>query len=135
MKKKTTRSQKKNPALISRFNSRIRQEYLDYDYLDKLSEKDLKWLNDFTEEENNARFNHDGKKFNTSTSSKKVIYDKNNARNRCTHSIAKRNNALIMTDSPTILRYKERKQEVGDINEMEDALIEYLDAKKLQNNS
>jgi hypothetical protein len=123
----------KYPALTSRVNTRIRQEYLDYDYLDKLSEKELKWLNDFTEEENNATFNSGEKTFNKSKKAKKKIFDRNNARNRCQQSIARKDKKLLMTGSATLLKYKESTQEVHNPNELEEAMVEYLDAKKLQN--
>lgn len=55
-KKRTRRSQSKYPALDPRLNLRTRQEILDYDYIDQLSEKDKQWLNDFSSEYINADF-------------------------------------------------------------------------------
>jgi hypothetical protein len=57
MKKKTTRrSSSKYPALDPRLNLKTRSELIEIDYLDKLSEKDKQWLNDFNSEFVNADF-------------------------------------------------------------------------------
>lgn len=57
MKKKPTRRSKSDyPALDPRLNLKTRSDLLDYDYIDKLSEKDKQWLNDFNTEYVNADF-------------------------------------------------------------------------------
>lgn len=85
-KKRPARSRVKNPGLKKHYHSRIRQEYFDYDYIDKLSEKEKEWLNSFTEEELAANFNHKGKKLNKTKAQKRKKYNENNARNRCIYS-------------------------------------------------
>ena len=98
-KKRNRRNSSKYPALHPEYNLKSRTDLIDYDYLDKLSEKDKAWLNSFTEEYVNANFNHDGKrihpkKYKTKkvqrTGKKKKIdlfknesERRNNARNRC----------------------------------------------------
>lgn len=84
IKKKNRRSQKKYPALDPQYNLKTRQALLDYDYLDKLSEKEMKWLNKFTEEYVNASFPKGrGKKhLHKSQELKRDCYNRNNARNR-----------------------------------------------------
>lgn len=60
--KKTIRSKTKYPGLKTNVNTRKRQHLIDYDYLDKLSEKEKAYLNKFTEETVSASFKKkDGK--------------------------------------------------------------------------
>jgi hypothetical protein len=87
-------------------NIRNRQEFIDYDYIDKLSEKEKALLDKFTGEFYGAAFDdnpiHDIRRNKKAARklSKKQIRDKNkalyksctdanNARNRCTYSIKK----------------------------------------------
>ena len=81
-KKKNRRNNEKYPALDKKFTLKTRQELVDYDYIDKLSEAEKDWLNRFTEEYTNAKFNHDGKKIQKSKKYTKDSYDRNNSRNR-----------------------------------------------------
>jgi len=83
-KSSTRRGNEKYPALNPGVNLRMRAELIDYDYVDKLSEKEKKWLNDFTEEEVIAAVDKDPKKnrFNRTRKKVKECYDRNNARNR-----------------------------------------------------
>lgn len=81
-KKKNKRNNTKYPALNPSLNLKTRTDLLDYDYLDKLSEKDKEWLNRFTEEYTHARFDHKGKKIQKKKEQIKDSYDRNNARNR-----------------------------------------------------
>ena len=78
------RSKTKYPALNPQFNLRSRTELLDYDYLNKLSERELAYLNKFTEEYVNASVNVK-KRWRNLHKTKTMIRDcfnKNNARNR-----------------------------------------------------
>lgn len=52
------------------------------DYLDRLNNREKKWLNKFVSEEVNADFRHKNH-FNKAKYRKKICYDRNNARNRC----------------------------------------------------
>jgi hypothetical protein len=121
MKKKTKRSREKYPALKPELNLKTRSELIDYDYIDKLSEKDKKWLNQFTEEYTNASLNtkNSRKNLHKTKKLKKDCYDRNNARNRC---ILTRANATGMIES-----YDELKKQIN----LEDDLIEKLDSEKL----
>lgn len=80
-KPRNRRERSKYPALDPALNLKIRNEEIDYDYVDKLSEKDKSWLNSFTEEYINANLKHKGKKLHKSKKDRKICYDKNNHRN------------------------------------------------------
>jgi hypothetical protein len=95
-KGKTKRSQQKYPALNPRVNARVRQDEIDYDYIDKLSPEEKAWLNKFTEEYTNASLILDDdkniipeKNLHQTAEHKKQIYDRNNARNRDQYGIIK----------------------------------------------
>lgn len=126
-KKPTRRSKVEFPALDPRYMPKVRQEYLDMDYINKLSNEEKKFLNKFIEEELNASF----KKSNRSNLTKdpkkrKEIYNRNNARNRCLYGISKANNRLNDNINPS---------EIDTINNpqlTEDALIANIDRKKLK---
>lgn len=79
--KKNRRNQTKFPALEKKYNLLSRQDLLDFDYLDKLNDKEKAWLNKFVEEEVNASFRHSNP-LNKTKKQRKACYDKNNARNR-----------------------------------------------------
>ena len=44
----------KNPNLNKKYNTKIRQLYMDQDYLEKLNPKELAWYDKFLKEELNA---------------------------------------------------------------------------------
>lgn len=83
MKKKNRRNSDKYPALKPELNLKTRSDLIDYDYIDKLSDKEKEWLNSFTEEYTCANFNHKGKKLHKTKALKKDCYNRNNQRNRC----------------------------------------------------
>lgn len=119
-KKPTRRSAAKFPALQPQLNLKRRYELIDYDYLDKLSDKEKKWLNDFTEEWVNAKTKD--ARFHKSKKARKLCHDRNNASNRCIWTLAKASgkNANLDTLEPD--------EAIAE----EDKLIEELD-KKYQN--
>lgn len=91
-KRKTTvskRSKAKLPALEKRLYSRIKQEYFDLDYINKLSPKQQQWLNKFMNEHLNANMNSTATNLHRSKKMKRACYSANNARNRDVYSIAK----------------------------------------------
>lgn len=92
--RKSKRSRAKYPGLSHDLNLKTRYEEIDFDYLDKLSPEELKFLNNFVEEEIHADFRHKGKKLNTTKKAKRRIYSKNNARNRDIYSRASASHRL-----------------------------------------
>ena len=125
--KKNRRNQSKFPALEKKYNLLSRQDLIDFDYLDKLNDKEKAWLNKFVEEEVNASFRHSAP-LNKTKKQRKICYDKNNARNRC---ILTKNRMLgNMVDIETV-------KEASQLNP-EEILIgleekELEDIKKLEN--
>lgn len=82
--KKNRRNKAQYPALHPELNLRSRTELLDYDYLDKLTDKEKSFLNKFTEEYVNASVDVK-KKWRNLHKTKEAIRDcfnRNNARNR-----------------------------------------------------
>lgn len=103
--KKNMRSKTKYPALNKKLNVKVRQELIDYDYLDKLSEEEKKWLNKFTEEYVNASFkktesgNYSSKNLHRKKTQRKDCYDRNNKRNADIFSVTKSNDMLKDSES------------------------------------
>jgi hypothetical protein len=87
--KKSKRSQSKYPALEKRLNLRRRNHLIDYDYLGKLSEKELEWLNKFTEEYVGAKFDTENPRRNLhkKKEQRSECYRRNNARNKDLYTI------------------------------------------------
>jgi hypothetical protein len=72
-KKKTRRSQNKYPGLDPSLNLKTRYELIDMDYVNKLSEKEKMWLNNFMEEYVNGNFNHEGKRIHKKKNKNAVV--------------------------------------------------------------
>lgn len=81
---KNRREREKYPALDVGLNLKSRTESIDYDYVNKLSDKDKAWLNKFTEEFVNASFDTTNTRRNLhkSKEGRRDCYNRNNARNR-----------------------------------------------------
>jgi hypothetical protein len=125
---KTKRSKLKYPALTKGYNSRVRQEYSDFDYLDQLNEEELVFLNKFVEEEMNASFKKDGTDFNKTDEERRAIYNKNNARNRCLYGRQRnRVGATKMLNYEDSIDLIELENEINT-DYIEDTMIEYMDS-------
>lgn len=132
--KKTKRSKVKHPALIKKFNSRVRQIEIDYDYLDKLSSEELDWLNKFSDEYIGASFNNDGTDIDQTPEGRKAAYDKNNARNRCLlgqiqSKVA--NTKLLNYDTVINMVEEELSKEINP-SRIEDVYLDYLEGESLK---
>lgn len=81
-------------------NLRSRAELNDFDYLEKLSQEELAYLNAFCEGWNNADFrNPKTQELFKSSKEKRECYTMNNARNRCVYTRAKASNSVIDQDT------------------------------------
>lgn len=134
MKKPTRRSKVKYAGLDKSVNLKIRHEIMDFDYLDKLSDDDKKWLSNFMREYASADFTHKGKKLHRTKKKIKAVYDANNARNRDAFGVTKSNGML----KGLSVRKKDKDgNEMGEMgvsgakstvpNEVEDTIITVLD--------
>lgn len=129
MKKRTRRAKSKFPALKKKYTLKIRQDLLDYDYIDKLSDEEKAYLNQFTEEWLNASFvktksgNYSSKNLHKTQAQRREAYSRNNRRNNDVYSIAKTSNKL--GDSREVVRELESHSK-----NVEDDLIDILDIKK-----
>lgn len=124
--KKSNRSKAKNPNLNKRYNTKIRQLYMDQDYLEKLNPEELAWYDKFLKEELNANFTHTGKDFNKSKKSKRKLYNDNNARNRCLFNNLSAIQQLGYMDDNLTKDYEDNN---SCVNNTEDILIELIDNK------
>lgn len=111
------RSKAKYPALDKKFTLKIRQDLIDQDYIEKLSEEEKDWLNRFNEEYVNAKMDHKGKKLHRTKKMRKTIWKLNNDRNQDAYSKAKAREALKMGENRTAMT---------SINE--DTMIDNIDA-------
>lgn len=115
------REKAKYPGLEKQLFSRIKQEYHDYDYIDKLSDAEKQWLSDFTGEWLGANLNDSGKKMHKSNKRRKQVFDMNNSRNRDIISHARAGGLL---DDVSVLD----AEEIVDPSGYEDAFLDQLDS-------
>lgn len=129
-KKNNKRNLTKYPALDPKVNLKSRTELLDYDYLNKLNEKELEWLNKFTEEYVHANLNTKEPKKNLHRTKKMRIdcYNRNNSRNRDVLTKGKISNKLDNVDTILDVGYDEEKK----IHTIIDANIELTRNKKVR---
>lgn len=80
-----------------------RNDYADYDYLDKLNKQELNWLKGFHREYINADFKHPYKKHSRSKKQKQKMYELNNIKNRDLYNILKWSNKLKPIDNETYM--------------------------------
>lgn len=149
--KKTRRSQVKNASLKKQYNSRIRQEYLDLDYLDQLDDTvkncqlpdgtmvtQLQYMSLFMKEWNNAGVGKQSEahknKFHRTKEDVKSCTDRNNARNRDEYGIAKARNLVYRMENNQLSELIEEKRKPGK-NYTEDAMIELLDKTQYSSNT
>lgn len=142
-KRKPKRSSAKHPSLVKRFNSRIRQEYIDMDYIDELDDTkancqlpdgtmvtEKEWMAQFMKEWNNAsvpsqKRAKDAKVLRTKEEIKEST-DQNNRRNNDVYGVAKAQNMIHKEDYEVLASWIEEKEPISN-NYTEAAVIELLD--------
>lgn len=143
---KKRKSLKKNvrvESLFPQFNTKVRRELLDADYLDKLNDDDLKWYAQFTDEYVGAAIRKTkkgsvmkGHIHHTNELAKKC-YDANNLRNKDLYGVTKANH--LMRNLDMILKDdKNGDQEVGGFKNpqlMEDYLNDNIDQKRSEDSN
>jgi hypothetical protein len=130
------RSKNKYPNLQKNLNLKRRQELIDFDYIDQLSDEEKEWLNKFMGEYMGASFprqvvtKKDGtiyKRYSSKNLHKKEdrveIYNQNNARNRDVYAKKTSTGGMEFFDEVTLDNLRE-KDIIADVNSFEDAIIE-----------
>jgi hypothetical protein len=128
MEKKTKGSKRrgtKYPGLVREVHPKPRWEYIDFDYTDKLSEKEKEYLSNFNEEWLSGNFNHKGKKFHKTKADRKKCYDRNNARNRDIYSINRTHGWIVATEDLI-----DGLQNMKNPSDVEEAMVSILDLDK-----
>jgi hypothetical protein len=142
MSKKGKKKKKASLKVLQKKSTRlIRQEYMDYDYVDQLSKEEKQWLADFTAEYYNASVGRQGDegKDNRFARSKKEVKDsqhRNNLVNNDTYSKKRAHRDLIFSNNEGVIDPQVRNKWAKQ-HSYEDALVEILDHKreKLSNSS
>lgn len=73
MAKKTKRSKAEYPGLDPKLHTKVRQELIDQDYIDKLSDEEKAWLSKFNEEYVGSSFTKKNGKFSGNLHKKKSL--------------------------------------------------------------
>lgn len=112
-KKKTPRDKIKNVGLRKEKFSKIKQEYHDIDYVNKLNDEEKQWLSKFLEEDLGARFNHGQENIYTEKDDVRASYRRNNQRNRDLYAIERAKGNLILGGGLELAELIETKQQEG----------------------
>lgn len=101
-----------------------RWEFIDFDYIDKLTHEEKLYLSDFYEEYLSGNTNHDGRPvLHPTWKDLKPCYDRNNARNRDTLAISK-TQGLVVGDEGGL-----PEKHIDNVGETEDNVLTLLDLK------
>lgn len=123
-KKETRRSKQPHPDSDPRYNLKTRADLLDQDYLNKLSPKEMDWLNKFNREYVGASLDSENPKRNLHKSKRmrKDCYDRNNSRNRDVLTRAKASSQTV--------NYDDLIEEI-DHSHNENNIIEKIDQEEI----
>ena len=151
-KKVSRRAKVKNPSLKKGYNSRIRQEYIDMDYISELDDTvkncelpngemvtELEYISIFMKEWNSGGVSKQSEaktnKIHRTAKEVKDCTDRTNSRNRDQYSIAKAQNRVHKMDNSVLSDFVDDSI-LTNVNHMEDALIDFIDhSKKLHNSA
>lgn len=136
-KKPSRRDNTKYPMFDPSLSPKVRREYMDVDYIDKLSEEptiempdgsiisEKEWLHKFLSERDGASLDFKNLENNLHNTKelKKDCTDRNNARNRCLYGVSKANRLVHDPARP------ENDTKPSDTGLYEDLLITYIDKK------
>lgn len=135
------RNKSKYPALNPSLNTRIRREYNDLDYIDKLNPEEKAWMNKFMAEFLNADIILDENKkldpeqnIHKDPKYKKLNYDSNNFRNRDQYGLIKAkvaNTKLINYENAINIVEEHLSRDVNPSN-MENAYLDFIEYKELE---
>jgi len=78
----TKKKRKPRYGLIPAANHKKVRDFIDFDYLDKLSPEEADWLNKFSLEMYGATFNNNETDIHQTVVKRRKIYNENNARER-----------------------------------------------------
>lgn len=136
-KPKKLRNNEKYPALTKNKMPRVRQEYLDFEYIDQLNDEEKAWLNKFNDEYLNASFKHDDTDIQSYEKYGKDANDRNNSRNRCLYGQLK--NKADKFNNKKLLNYDNLLGDVensynSEINpkNLENAYIDFIELKEIE---
>lgn len=114
-KKKTMRNNVKYAGMNPLVNLKTRAEEIqDIDYFHKLNDKEKAFMNAFIEEWVNANTKHKGKKLHKTRKERKIIYDRNNRRNRDAFTKTKTVNNLYYYENSDIKNFLEEPMDIED---------------------
>lgn len=130
----TRRSKEKYSNLKPQYNLRSRTEVIDYDYLDKLNDKEKAYLNKFNKEYVNASLDVKSPRKNLHKNKAliKDCHDRNNARNRDVLTMQKAMHILAYIEDNEFVSHDKGfenfenrfdMQQLGIINENGDSLV------------
>lgn len=138
MAKKKKRDLVQYPGLNKNLFSKVKQEYHDIDYVDKLDDEAKKFMSQFMEEHLGANLDEKRhkKKYNKKVMHKtkklkKDCFDRNNARQRDIYGLSKATGKLEDYNTPGVSDYLDSLCEKANVEEQ---LIDKIDSEKLGQN-
>ena len=132
LKKRKSKNYAKNekyPSLNPLRQVFNRRDLIDMDYIKDLPESAKKWLNGFISETVVTNFDHDGTKLYKTKKDKRKLYSENNKRNIDTYNVAKSSGKLVSINN--VYEEIEGNRSTNN-NNVEDALIELIDSKRIK---
>jgi hypothetical protein len=134
-KQRKKRELDKYPALNPRLNAKTRFEVLDMDYLNKLNDAELHYLNQFMAEYVSGAFKKDSsgeyssENLNRTVEERRDCYTRNNVRNRCGLTISNATGNTLRTDDidSFIDSLTDTESFIDDINALSDEVVDYFD--------